>query len=235
VTPSLTRRSLIGAGMAFAFGARALDALGAEAEGASTCLLTPEVTEGPYWIDYRISRHDVRDGKPGLPLLLGFTVVNAKTSKPIPGADVEIWHADAAGEYSGFDHDNPSFGGPGGPVRTTSTTRYLRGHQKADAAGRASFLTIFPGWYPGRAPHVHLKVHVGGVGGRVVHTGQVFFDPRLADGVYRQGAYAKHGEPDTTNTSDQIYEQAGGSRAVVKLGKRTGGGYPGRIVIGVAF
>jgi protocatechuate 3,4-dioxygenase beta subunit len=221
---TLTRGALIGAGMAFAFGVRALDALAADSATTATCLLTPEVTEGPYWIDNRLTRRDVRAGKPGLPLLLELTVLNARTCKPIKAADVEIWHADAAGEYSGFD--------AGGGQK--SATRYLRGHQRADAAGLATFLTVFPGWYPGRTPHIHLKVHVGGPGTRVVHTGQIFFDETIAARVYRTGAYASRGQPDTPHASDSIYAQAGGSRAVVKLTKRAAGGYVGKIVLGVA-
>ena len=223
---TLSRRALIGAaaaaGLSAAFGARALAALGADSENVTTCLLAPEVTEGPYWIDNKLTRRDVREGKPGTPLLLELTIVNAKTCRPIGNADVEIWHADAAGEYSGFD------GGSGSPTKT----HYLRGHQRSNALGKASFLTVFPGWYPGRTPHIHLKVHIGQ--DRVVHTGQVFFNEAIAAQVYRHGVYAGRGQPDTPHSRDMIYAQAGGSRAVARLSKRAAGGYVGRIVIGVA-
>jgi len=238
---TLSRRALIGAaagaGLSAAFGARAIEALGADADTVATCVLSPEVTEGPYWIDNKLTRYDVREGRPGLPLVLQFAIVNAKTCKPIRNADVEIWHADASGEYSGFDGGSPSGGpgGPGGGSGPQTRTRYLRGHQRSDALGKASFLTIFPGWYRGRTPHVHLKVHVGSAD-RVVHTGQVFFNEAIQASVYRSGAYAGRGQPDTPHARDMIYAQAGGSRAVVRLGRRPGGarGYLGRIVIGVA-
>ena len=159
---TLSRRGLIGVlggGVAsVAFGARALEAFGANDSSVATCLLTPEATEGPYWIDNKLTRYDVREGRPGLPLVLQFTIVNAKTCKPIKGADVEIWHADASGEYSGF--DGSSSGGPvglGGGSGPQTKTRYLRGHQRSDALGKASFLTIFPGWYRGRTPHIHRR------------------------------------------------------------------------------
>jgi len=237
---TLSRRGLIGVlggGVAsVAFGARALDAFGADDRTVATCVLTPEVTEGPYWIDNKLTRHDVRDGRPGLPLVLEFTIVNAKTCKPIKAADVEIWHADASGNYSGFDGGS-SGGGPGGGFGSgpQTKTRYLRGHQRSNALGEASFLTIFPGWYRGRTPHIHMKVHVGGAD-RVVHTGQVFFSEAIQSSVYKTGAYASRGQSDTSHAQDSIYAQAGGSRAVVKLGRRPGGakGYLGRIVIGVA-
>jgi protocatechuate 3,4-dioxygenase beta subunit len=235
---TLSRRGLIGVlggGVAsVAFGARALDAFGADNADVATCVLTPEVTEGPYWIDDKLTRYDVREGRPGLPLVLQFTIVNAKTCKPIRNADVEIWHADASGEYSGFDGGS-SGGGPGFGGGPQTKTRYLRGHQRSNALGRAGFLTVFPGWYRGRTPHVHMKVHVGSAD-RVVHTGQVFFNEAVQSSVYRTGAYRSRGQADTSHAEDMIYAQAGGSRAVVRLGRRPGGdrGYLGRIVIGVA-
>src|SRR5581483_8509755 len=91
--------------------------------------------------------------KPGLPLVLAFTVVNAKTCRPIKGADVEIWHCDASGSYSGFD-SGAARGGPGGGGGPQTSSRYLRGHQRSNAGGVATFLTVFPGWYPGRTPHI---------------------------------------------------------------------------------
>ena len=134
----LTRRDAIksvgGVGLAAVFGARALDLLADQADAATvtTCLLTPEVTEGPYWVEEHLTRRNITEGKAGLPLVIRFTVLNAKTCKPIKNADVEIWHCDALGNYSAVDG---------------ATTRYLRGHQKANAAGKAEFLTVFPGWY----------------------------------------------------------------------------------------
>jgi len=240
---TLSRRRLIGVlggGVAsVAFGVRALDAFGADNADVATCVLTPEVTEGPYWIDNKLTRYDVREGRPGLPLVLQFAIVNAKTCRPIRNADVEIWHADASGEYSGFDGGSAGGGsgpgGPGGGSGAQTKTRYLRGHQRSDALGKAGFLTIFPGWYRGRTPHVHMKVHIGS-SARVVHTGQVFFNEAIQSSVYRTGAYRSRGQADTSHAQDMIYAQAGGSRAVVKLGRRPGGarGYLGRIVIGVA-
>jgi protocatechuate 3,4-dioxygenase beta subunit len=234
--PTLSRGALIkaagGAGLAVAFGARTLDALGADAATTATCVLTPEVTEGPYWIDKKLTRRDIREGKPGLPVVLQLTIVSAKTCKPVRGADLEIWHCDASGNYSGFEAGS-SGGGPGGDG-PTSTTRYLRGHQRSNAAGVATFVTIFPGWYPGRTPHIHMKAHIGN--DRVVHTGQLFFNEAITAAVYEQPPYSSHGSYDTPHTRDMIFAQAGGSRAVVTLSNRRRGakGYLGRIVIGVA-
>ena len=131
---TLSRRGLIGilgGGVAsVAFGARALDAFGADNADVATCVLTPEVTEGPYWIDKTLTRYDVRGGRPGLPLVLQFTIVNAKTCKPIRNADVEIWHADASGNYSGFD------GGSSGADRAAARGRRRRRAISAVISGR---------------------------------------------------------------------------------------------------
>ena len=212
-------RSIGGASLAAVFGVRALQLLGDDAEAATTatCLLTPEVTEGPYWVEDALTRRNVTEGRAGTPLVIRFSVLNAKTCKAIKNADVEIWHCDALGNYSGVNG---------------AATRYLRGHQKANAVGKAEFLTIVPGWYRGRTPHIHMKVNVGG---NAVHTGQVFFNERITTTVYKQLPYSRNGQSDTPHASDNIYSQAGGSTAELKLTRRTGGlkGYLGTIAIGI--
>jgi protocatechuate 3,4-dioxygenase beta subunit len=214
-------------------GARASGGLGTPgAEAAAACVLSPEVTEGPYWIDNNLTRRDITEGRPGLPLELVLAVQDAKTCTAIKGADVELWHCDAVGVYSGYESGSP--GGPGGQhAAPTDSDRYLRGHQKAGADGRVRFLTIYPGWYRGRTPHIHLKVHVGG---SVVHTGQLFFDEKTTAAVYRHAPYKSHGQPDTSHAEDMIYAQAGRSRATLKLARRSSGrkGYRGAITLGVA-
>jgi protocatechuate 3,4-dioxygenase beta subunit len=175
---------------------------------ASACTLTPEVTQGPYYIANHLTRRDVREHRPGLLLNLTLTVISAGC-RPLQSADVEIWHADASGLYSGYGSS---------PSAPTNQKRYLRGHQKTDSHGQARFITIYPGWYTGRSPHIHLKVHVGG---NTVHTGQLFFKDPISDLVYKTGSYRSHGQPDTTNVTDNIYAAAGGSRAVVALHRRS--------------
>jgi protocatechuate 3,4-dioxygenase beta subunit len=99
----------------------------------------------------------------------------------------------------------------------------------ARARGHAGRVAIYPGWYSGRAPHIHLKVHVGG---GVVHTGQLFFDDVLSDAVYRSAHYAAHGHADTSDAADSIYRQAGGARAKLAV-TRAAGGYVGAIRLAV--
>jgi protocatechuate 3,4-dioxygenase beta subunit len=129
------------------------------ASGRVTCLLTPELTEGPYYIAGERVRRNITERRPGVPLTLKATVVDASSCKPIRNAAVDIWHADASGVYSGF--------GQGASSRT-----FMRGIQKTDANGLTTFQTVYPGWYQGRTVHIHVKVHIGG---NVVHTGQIFF------------------------------------------------------------
>jgi hypothetical protein len=187
------------------------------ASGLVTCVLTPELTEGPYYIDGEKLRRDITEGKPGTPLRLRLTVVDAASCKPIKGAAVDVWHADASGVYSGF--------GAGSASRT-----FLRGIQRTDAKGLAQFRTVYPGWYPGRAVHIHLKVHLGG---SVVHTGQLFFPDAMTDRVYKRSPYSRRPGPDVRNAADSIYVN-GGSRSVVKVWADGAGGYVGSIAMGVS-
>jgi len=183
--------------------------------GAVQCVLTPELTEGPYYIDGEKVRRDIRDGHPGTLLTLRLTVLNASTCKPLKGAAVDIWHADAAGVYSGF--------GAGAGSRT-----FMRGVQRTDKNGLAVFTTVYPGWYQGRAVHIHVKVHVGG---NVVHTGQLFFSDALTEQVYKSTPYAARGNPDVTNGQDSIFVN-GGKRSLLSV-KKSGTGYVGSIAMGV--
>jgi protocatechuate 3,4-dioxygenase beta subunit len=223
-TDRFTRRSSLaklGGLVAAGLGGRALVSTEAEGgnkaveSGAVSCVLTPELTEGPYYIAGEKVRRDIREGHPGTLLTLRLQVLNAATCAPIKGAAVDIWHADAAGNYSGF--------GAGASSRT-----FLRGIQKTDANGLAIFTTIYPGWYQGRTVHIHVKVHVGG---RVVHTGQLFFADALTDVVYQKAPYSSRPNRNLRNAQDSIYVN-GGKRGLLKLAK-SGAGYVGTIAMGV--
>jgi protocatechuate 3,4-dioxygenase beta subunit len=183
--------------------------------GAVQCALTPELTEGPYYIAGEKLRRDIREGHRGALLTLRTTILDASTCKPVKGAAVDIWHADAAGNYSGF--------GGGAGSRT-----FLRGIQRTDRNGVAVFTTIYPGWYRGRAVHIHVKVHVGG---NVVHTGQIFFSDAQTAAVYKAAPYSSRGNPDTPNAADMIFVN-GGRRGLMAV-KKSGAGYVGAISLGV--
>src|SRR3954447_17848340 len=217
--PISRRQALVAAGALAAsaglVGSRVLGTANG-ATSSSACVLSPELTEGPYYLDENLTRRDITEGKDGLALELRLTVEDVSTCKPIHRATVEVWHADATGNYSGFDG-------------AATPTTYLRGGQRTDRNGLAVIETIYPGWYQGRTPHIHLKVRTGG---DVVHTGQLFFKTATSEAVYETGAYAPHGEPDTTNASDNIYASAG-NKSLLRLTKRSGGGYRGAITLNV--
>lgn len=179
------------------------------------CVLTPEQTEGPYYLAGEKVRRNITEGRPGTPLTLRLTVVDARTCKPIKGAAVDIWHCDASGAYSGF--------GAGRSSRT-----FMRGIQRTNASGVAIFRTVYPGWYPGRAVHIHVKVHVRG---NVVHTGQLYFPEATTAVVYKRSPYNRRPGPDVRNPSDAIFRN-GGSKSLLKVSK-DGTAYVGRVTMGV--
>jgi protocatechuate 3,4-dioxygenase beta subunit len=194
---------------------------------SAACVLTPEATEGPFYLDLDKVRSDITEGKDGTPLDLKITVVDATGCAPIKDAAIDVWHCDAGGVYSGF--SQASTGGPGGGQSTTDDQTFLRGTQVTDANGLGQFQTIYPGWYRGRAVHIHMKVHVGG---SVVHTGQLFFDDGLTDQVYGSAPYSSRGTPDVRNSADDIYRSAGAASAVLAM-TPSGQGYAGEITVGV--
>jgi len=188
----------------------------AVASGLVTCVLSPEMTEGPYYVPGAKVRRDIRAGKPGTPLALRLGVSNVSSCRAIAGAAVDVWHADAGGVYSDE------------AVEDTVGQTFLRGIQRTGADGLALFTTIYPGWYPGRTVHIHVKVHIGG---NVVHTGQLFFDDSLTDVVYRRTPYSARPNRDTRNANDSIFVN-GGSRSLLSV-QRQGSGYVGTIWMGV--
>ncbi len=214
----ITRRGLLvrlGGLLAAAAGIGAWRTGSAPAASTVSCVLTPEQTEGPYYIAGEKLRRNITEGRPGTRLDLHLAVVDAETCRPIKGAAVDIWHADAAGTYSGF--------GAGASSRT-----FMRGIQKTDGNGLAVFQTVYPGWYQGRTVHIHVKVHVGG---NVVHTGQLYFSDTLTDAVYRRTPYSRRPNRDTRNANDGIY-QNGGKQSTLTL-RRKETGYVGTITMGV--
>ncbi len=187
----------------------------ATASGSPSCTLTPEATEGPFYLDINDVRQDITEGRAGAPLALSIKVVDASECRPITDAAIDIWHCDTAGQYSG--------------VQGSNGTTFLRGTQLTDAAGAATFDTIYPGWYQGRAVHIHVKVHVDD---NVVHTGQLFFDDALSDTVYRNGPYNSRGARDMRNEDDSIFSDAGGSSAIVPV-TASSSNYKGSITVAV--
>lgn len=209
-----------------------VDAAPSGTMAAAGCILTPEQTEGPYYIPREKVRRNITEHKPGRPLTLRLSVVDAATCKPIKGAAVDIWHCDAGGIYSGFEAASAG-GPPGGVGGPTDKHTFLRGIQFTDAGGQAEFETIYPGWYRGRTVHIHVKVHLNhAVVGNVVHTGQLYFSDALTAKVYGAEPYrARAAARDTFNNTDGIF-QSGGRQSMLTM-KRHGRGYIGTITLGV--
>jgi protocatechuate 3,4-dioxygenase beta subunit len=184
-------------------------------EGTATrpdCVLTPEQEEGPFYIDLARVRRNIVENRPGVPLALALTVVDSDTCKPIRDAAVDIWHCDALGVYSG----EPSEGSEG--------KTYLRGIQLTDGNGLAGFATIYPGQYPGRTTHIHVKVHIGGrrsdgtySGGHVSHTGQLFASDRRDAEVFALPPYNRNTAELTPRDRDGVFRYQGGSSSVLAL------------------
>ncbi|HPG88710.1 MAG TPA: intradiol ring-cleavage dioxygenase [Hyphomicrobium sp.] len=205
MTSELSRRdalralSLSAAGTSLlAPSASAQEAAPAAAENpAGICVLLPQAVEGPYYFDPKLVRADISEGKEGAPVELKLRVVDAKSCQPITGIRVDVWHADAGGIYSGYDRQ--------GDDRTLSTKgqTYLRGTLMTDADGIATFRTIYPGWYPGRTPHIHVKAFLDKA---TLVTGQIYFPDELSARVYSERLpYSKRPVPDTTNARDGIF------------------------------
>lgn len=191
------------------------------------CVVRPEKTEGPFFRDEKLNRSDIRTdpsnniAKPGVPLEIAFVVSRVSSGRCIalPGAILDVWHCDALGRYSDVAN------GIGQP--DTSGSKFLRGYQLTNASGQALFTTIYPGWYQGRAVHIHFKIRVGSYD----FTSQLFFDAQTTETVLSKAPYSERGQPDTTNATDSIYE-ADGRQLLLDL-KTSGDGYAATFPIGL--
>jgi protocatechuate 3,4-dioxygenase beta subunit len=188
---------------------------------ATGCVVRPELTEGPYYVDEELNRSDIRsdpsDGsvKSGALLALTFTVsrLASNTCSALEGAIVDVWHCDALGVYS--DVSDAGF--------NTVGKKFLRGYQVTDANGMAKFTTIYPGWYSGRAVHIHFKIRsAAGASSTYEFTSQLFFDDALTDQVHAPQPYAAKGQRDTRNANDGIYNQ-GGSQLLLTVNQSSSG------------
>jgi len=190
------------------------------------CVVRPEQTEGPYFVDEKLNRSDIRsdpsDGsvKDGVPLNLVFRVakLTGAACAALAGATVDVWHCDALGVYS--DATDPSF--------NTKGKKFLRGYQTTDANGNAAFTTIYPGWYQGRAVHIHFKIRTAN---NYSFTSQLYFDDALTDQVHAQAPYSSKGQGRLRNSGDGIF-QNGGSQLLLNPSK-TSNGYAATFDIGL--
>lgn len=193
------------------------------------CILTPSADEGPYFVDERLLRSNIRadvgGGSPedGAPLTLALRIVEAAGDcPPVEGAHVDVWHCNAHGIYSDE------------PAENTVGRTFLRGCQISDREGSVGFITIFPGWYAGRAVHIHLKIRL------LQHeqvtydfTTQLFFDEDIIREVYRRSPYESRGDPEVANAEDYIY-RVDGPELTMPVSPEPDGSYRGSMVIGLS-
>jgi protocatechuate 3,4-dioxygenase beta subunit len=195
----------------------------------SDAVLMPELTEGPYYLDLDLVRSDVREDRAGVPLEVHLSIVDTATGRPVAGAMVDIWHADGNGLYSGFASAHLAVAATASTVSPADDGTFLRGTQISGTDGSVAFTTIYPGWYPGRAVHIHVKVHVDG---NEIHTGQLFFDDSFSDTVFASASpYDTRGTRDTLNVHDSIY--ASGGAASTLTPSTVGSGYSTTLAMGV--
>jgi protocatechuate 3,4-dioxygenase beta subunit len=201
------------------------------AEPVVNCVITPALTEGPYFVDERLNRSDIRPDpttgvvSAGAPLLLALTVSSVAGSgcTPLAGAVIDMWHCDALGVYSDVS------GGAG--QQDTTGEKFLRGFQVTDQDGKVAFQTIYPGWYSGRTIHIHYKVRTDPDSSRGLEfTSQLFFEESVNDEVTTtRSPYSAKGMPDQRNATDSIFDPA----LIVPL-TATPDGYVGTFHVGVA-
>lgn len=227
------RRALaaIGAGGA-ALLARGMPVAFAAQSGSLACVARPQQIEGPYFVDEKLNRSDIRSDpatkvvSEGVPLYLTLRVsrIEGLGCLPLPGAQIDVWQCDAEGLYS----DTKDF------QEDTTGYRFLRGYQLTDRRGSASFTTIYPGWYPGRTVHIHFKIRYGPQGRRASgkeFTSQIYFDDALTDEIHALPPYSKRGPRKVRNNRD-VVSLIGGSKLILPL-REEKSGYAGTFDVGL--
>ena len=197
--------------------------------GFPPCVVRPEQTEGPYFVDEKINRSDIRSDpsngsvKAGLPLEIEFRVsrITKDACQPLNDAMVDIWHCDAVGVYS--DVEDRGF--------STKGQKFLRGFQTTSKDGIARFTTIYPGWYPGRTVHIHFKVRSNSSGKNYEFTSQLYFNDAITDKVHAANPYSEKGQRRSKNDRDGIFRD-GGDQLLLAL-TETKNGYKAMFEIGL--
>jgi protocatechuate 3,4-dioxygenase beta subunit len=200
---------------------------------STACVGTAALTEGPYFVDEKLLRSDIRTDTSngvvaaGVPLTLNFNVsrITNNSCAPLTGAYLDVWHCDAAGIYS----DESANGSSG--------RKFLRGYQITDANGAVNFTSVYPGWYSGRAVHIHFKLRLfAGTTKTYEFTSQFFMDETLTSSIHGNSPYNTRGQRNTLNSTDGIYNSltAAQKSALTLSTTKTTDGYAGVINLGVA-
>lgn len=189
--------------------------------GATTtngCTVAPDETEGPFPTKAPASyvRSDITDGRTGYKLTSKITVLNNNANcNALSGLLVDIWHCDAEGNYS-------EYGGSGMQATNYTGVHFLRGRQTTDASGTVTFTSIFPGWYSGRATHIH--VHIYTASGTSLKVTQIAFPEGTGTSVALVSGYAKGMSGYTYNKSDNVFsDDSAGIEIATVTGSLTAG------------
>jgi protocatechuate 3,4-dioxygenase beta subunit len=197
------------------------------------CVVTPAQMEGPYFVDEKLNRVDIRSdpetGKVSVGSQLDvemrvYSIADGKCT-PMPGAMVDLWQCDAMGVYSDVRDTNGFF--------STVGQKFLRGYQVTDGSGVARFTTLYPGWYQGRTVHLHFKVRSTSGGRNLEFTSQLYFDDAFTDKVMAKAPYNTKTGTRVTNDRDRIFQQQGGRQLLMPVEERAGV-YKGTFDIGMA-
>lgn len=186
--------------------------------GTGSCSVSPSETAGPFPTKTPSSlvSSDIRSDRNGVPLTVKITINNIDNNcAALSGAIVDIWHCDAAGNYS-------EYGGSGMQSTNYTSVHFLRGRQTTNANGLVTFTSIFPGWYSGRAPHIH--VHVYGADGTSLLITQIAFPTDVCNTVYSTAAdYKSRGTQDTSNLTDNVFSDSLASELATVTGSVAAG------------
>ncbi|KAH9412830.1 hypothetical protein DERP_009812 [Dermatophagoides pteronyssinus] len=200
------------------------------------CVLTPEGTEGPYYLPYHLVRSDIRENRPGLQFKLKFKVTDITKCEPMKNVTIDIWQADALGTYSSYTKNLPTTV-PKSVLHAdpTDNTTFLRGVQITDDNGEVEFMTVFPGQYAFRTPHIHLQAHVNGT---TVHVAQLYFENSLNNRMARLTPYKQRVNKEIRNEDDYIFRRDNGDATIIHNikpldGKRLSRGLNGEMIIGI--
>lgn len=200
------------------------------------CVLTPEGTEGPYYLPYHLLRSDIREDRTGLPFKIKFTITDVNKCEPLQNVTIDIWQADGLGIYSSYTKNSPT-NVPKSVLHanTTDNSTFLRGIQLTNSKGEVEFMTLFPGQYAFRTPHIHLQAHVNGT---TVHVAQLYFENRLNNQVARLSPYKQHIKKEIHNEDDYIFMRDNGDATIIRNikpldGKRLSRGLKGEMIIAI--
>ncbi|RPA75064.1 aromatic compound dioxygenase [Ascobolus immersus RN42] len=199
---------------------------------AVDCVLAPEVTVGPYYVSSQLVRDDIREDQPGVPLLLDVQVIDVTTCQVIPKVIMDFWHCNTTGKYSGFSAEG------------TAGLTFNRGLAQSDEDGIIQITSNFPGWYQGRATHIHIAAHQGATvssskitGGTVSHIGQIFFPESTLEEIDTADVYKTNRVTRLKNANDGIFSQQNSGynalSTVVKLGSKLSDGLVASITVGL--